>query len=109
MELTLRTREAGERTVVEVTGEIDMYTASDLRERLLTLLSEGVTELGIDVNGVEFCDSAGLGVFIGVLRRLREVGGSLVIVCNRPQMLKIFQLTGLEKVLDIRATLPADD
>lgn len=108
MELTLHTRKAGARTIVEVSGEIDMYTASDLRDKLLALLAEGVTELGIDVNGVEFCDSTGLGVFIGVLRRLREVGGSLIIVCARPQMLKIFQLTGLEKVLDIRATLPTD-
>jgi anti-sigma B factor antagonist len=108
MELSLRTRMAGVRTVVEVGGEIDMYTASKLREKLLALLADGVTKLAIDVNAVEFCDSTGLGVFIGVLRRLREVGGTLVIVCARPQMLKIFQLTGLEKVLDIHPSLPTD-
>lgn len=108
MELTLRTTTAGVRTVVHVNGEIDMYTASSLREKLLTLFADGVTALVIDVNSVEFCDSTGLGVFIGMQRRLREVGGDLMIVCDRPQMLKIFQLTGLEKVLDIRPALPQD-
>ncbi|HZE42034.1 MAG TPA: STAS domain-containing protein [Stackebrandtia sp.] len=108
MELTIHTRTAGTRTVVDVGGEIDMYTATSLRERILQLLREGVTALAIDVNQVEFCDSTGLGVFIGASRRLREMNGSLIIVCARPQMLKIFQLTGLDKVLDIRDSLPTD-
>ncbi|MGH8794992.1 MAG: STAS domain-containing protein [Stackebrandtia sp.] len=108
MELTLDTRTAGRRTVVEVRGEIDMYTSSQLRAALLKLLNQGAVDIAIDVDRVEFCDSTGLGVFIGMLRRLREVGGSLLIVCARPQMLKIFQLTGLDKVLDIRPALPTD-
>ena len=109
MELSVHTTTAGPRTVVHVAGEIDMYTASELRQELLHRLSEGVTSLAIDVNGVDFCDSTGLGVFIGVQRRLRAVNGELLIVCNRPQMLKIFQLTGLEKVFDIQPSLPSDD
>lgn len=108
MELTLQTRTAGKRTVVEVSGEIDMYTSSQLRTALLQLLDDGVVDIAVDVEGVDFCDSTGLGVFIGMLRRLREVDGSLVIVCDRPQMLKIFQLTGLDRVLDIRPSLAAD-
>ncbi|GAA4909963.1 STAS domain-containing protein [Stackebrandtia albiflava] len=108
MDLILSTATAGELTVVSVTGEIDMYTAPQLRGYLTELLAEGVTRLAIDVNGVDFCDSTGLGVFIGTLRRLREVGGSLIIVCAREQMLKIFQLTGLQKVFDIRPQLPTD-
>lgn len=109
MELTIRTRTDGDFTVVAVGGEIDMFTATELREALHAQLAKNVTKLAIDVNGVEFCDSTGLGVIIGVLRRLRESGGRLVVVCARPQMLKIFQLTGLDTVLDIRAELPAED
>ncbi|MGH8878762.1 MAG: STAS domain-containing protein [Stackebrandtia sp.] len=108
MELTISTRTDGPFTVVQVGGEIDMFTATELREALHDRLAENVTNLAIDVNGVEFCDSTGLGVIIGVLRRLRESGGRLVIMCARPQMLKIFQLTGLDTVLDIRDELPAD-
>lgn len=109
MDLELSTTTTGARTVVTVRGEIDMYTAPQLREYLTELLGDGVTDLAIDVNGVDFCDSTGLGVFIGTLRRLREVGGSMVIVCAREQMLKIFQLTGLHKVFDIKPQLPEDD
>lgn len=108
MDLELSTTTAGARTVVTVSGEIDMYTAPQLREYLTEILGNGVTDLAVDVNGVDFCDSTGLGVFIGTLRRLREVGGSLVIVCAREQMLKIFQLTGLHKVFDIEPQLPTD-
>ncbi|MFD0557156.1 anti-sigma B factor antagonist [Stackebrandtia endophytica] len=109
MDLELSTKTDGGRTVVSVSGEIDMYTAPTLREYLTALLSDGVKDLAIDVNGVDFCDSTGLGVFIGTLRRLREVDGSLVIVCAREQMLKIFQLTGLHKVFDIQPQLPSED
>ncbi|HIW63758.1 MAG TPA: STAS domain-containing protein [Candidatus Stackebrandtia excrementipullorum] len=108
MDLELSTTTAGARTVVTVSGEIDMYTAPQLRQYLTDLLGNGVADLAIDVNGVDFCDSTGLGVFIGALRRLRETGGSLVIVCAREQMLKIFQLTGLHKVFDIEPRLPSD-
>ena len=108
MELTISTRTDGAFTVVQVGGEIDMFTATELRETLHARLAENVTSLAIDVNDVEFCDSTGLGVIIGVLRRLRESGGRLIIMCAQPQMLKIFQLTGLDTVLDIRTELPAD-
>lgn len=108
MELTFRTRVDDACAVVNVSGEIDMYTASELREQLSRLLASGVTDLTIDVGGVDFCDSTGLGVFIGVLRRLREVDGSLRIVSVRHQMMKIFQLTGLHKIFDISPAETSD-
>lgn len=61
MDLELSTKTDGGRTVVSVSGEIDMYTAPTLREYLTALLSDGVKDLAIDVNGVDFCDSTGLG------------------------------------------------
>ncbi|CAM3347521.1 STAS domain-containing protein [Stackebrandtia soli] len=108
MELTFRTQVVDSCATVHVTGEIDMYTASELREQLSALLSSGVTELTVDVGGVDFCDSTGLGVFIGILRRLREVNGSMKIIAVRHQLMKIFQLTGLHKVFDITPAEPSD-
>lgn len=104
MELALSTHADGDHAVVAARGEIDLYSAPGLRERLRALVTEGVRHLTVDMNGVEFCDSTGLGVLVGTLKRLREVDGTLVIVCNQERILKIFRLTGLDQIFDIRDT-----
>jgi anti-sigma B factor antagonist len=53
------------------------------------------------MEGVEFLDSTGLGVLVGALKRARAGGGSVGLACNQPKILKIFNVTGLEKVFTI--------
>lgn len=101
MELSLSTTSQGQYEVLEVVGEIDVYTAPRLRERLIELVNEGHHHLVIDIEKVEFLDSTGLGVLVGGLKRVRANGGSLAIVCTQDRLLKIFRITGLEKVFGI--------
>lgn len=101
--LTSRTIEAFE--VIEVGGEIDVYTAPRLREAIVTAIEAGHTRLIIDVRKVDFLDSTGLGVLVGALKRVRSDGGSLDIVCTQERILKIFQITGLDKVFGLHASL----
>lgn len=101
MDLSLTTRSAGQYEVIEVTGEIDVYTAPRLRERLIDLVNQGHHWLVVDMEKVEFLDSTGLGVLVGGLKRVRANGGSLVVVCTQERLLKIFRITGLEKVFRI--------
>ncbi|MHB1614318.1 MAG: STAS domain-containing protein [Actinomycetes bacterium] len=105
MELTLSTRDVGEHTVVEVGGEIDVYTAPKLREELIDLVAAGRYHVVVDMQGVEFLDSTGLGVLVGGLKRLRAHDGSLALVCTRERTLKVFQITGLTKVFPIHSTV----
>ena len=105
MDLSLATRTLGDRTVVAVTGEIDVYTAPKLREQIVTLVDEGQYHLVIDMSGVEFLDSTGLGVLVGGLKRVRAHDGSLALVCDEERILKIFRITGLTKVFPIFATV----
>lgn len=101
MDLSLSTYARDAHMVVEVAGEIDVYTAPRLREQLVELSAEGHHHLVIDLEGVEFLDSTGLGVLVGGLKRVRAHEGSLQIVCTRDRLLKIFRITGLNKVFPI--------
>jgi anti-sigma B factor antagonist len=101
VDLSLTTRTEGDRTVVSVGGEIDVYTAPKLREQLVDLVNAGQYHLVVDMEDVEFLDSTGLGVLVGGLKRVRAHEGSLRLVCTQERILKIFRITGLTKVFPI--------
>ncbi|WP_067438583.1 STAS domain-containing protein [Nocardioides jensenii] len=107
MDLTLVTREVDGATIVAVEGEIDVYTAPKLRDKITELVGEGTYHLIIDMEGVEFLDSTGLGVLVGGLKKVRAHDGSLQLVCNQDRLLKIFRITGLAKVFAIHASAEA--
>jgi len=89
------------RAVLRVAGEVDVYTAPQIRERVQDLAAKGTVHLIADLGQVEFIDSSGLGALIGGLRRVREDDGSLVLVIPARRILRVFQLTGLTKAFVI--------
>jgi anti-sigma B factor antagonist len=89
------------RTVIAVSGEIDVYTAPRLRETLVSLVDAGNYRLIVDMEGVEFLDSTGLGVLVGGLKRVRAFDGGIDLVCTQGRILRIFRITGLSKVFNI--------
>jgi anti-sigma B factor antagonist len=104
-DLSVSVRAEGDRTVVAVSGEIDVYTAPKLREHLIDLVSSGQYKLIVDLEAVDFLDSTGLGVLVGGLKRVRTHDGSLDLVCSQDRILKIFRITGLTKVFAIHASI----
>jgi anti-sigma B factor antagonist len=105
VELSLAMRSYADHTVLEIRGEIDVYTAPRLREHLLELAGSGVSRLIVDLSRVEFLDSTGLGVLVGANRRLQASGGMLTLVCPHEKLLKIFRITGLDSVFRIHQTV----
>ena len=101
MELSMALRTVRGYSVLEVAGEIDVYTAPQLRERLIALVESGSRQVVVDLGRVEFLDSTGLGVLVGALKRLRVVGGELLLVCAQERLLKIFRITGLDRVFQL--------
>jgi anti-sigma B factor antagonist len=91
--------------VVDVEGEIDVYTAPRLRELLIDLVNKNNYQLVVNMEKVEFLDSTGLGVLVGGLKRVRAHDGSLDLVCTQERILKIFRITGLTKVFGIHDTV----
>jgi anti-sigma B factor antagonist len=106
MELTLNVHsEPPGFTVIEVGGEIDVYTAPKLRERLVGLVESGSYQLIVDMESVEFLDSTGLGVLVGGLKRVRAHEGWIDLVCTQSRILRIFRITGLNRVFSIHDTV----
>ena len=105
MNLDLDTKSVGDHTVVLVGGEIDVYTAPQLREKLVDLVGEQKYHLIVDMENVDFLDSTGLGVLVGGLKRVRAHDGSLQLVCTQERILKIFRITGLTKVFPIHSSV----
>ena len=91
--------------VVNVEGEIDIYTAPRLRELLIDLAGKNSYQLIVNLEKVGFLDSTGLGVLADGLKRVRPHDGSLDLVCTQERILKIFKITGLTKVFGIYQTV----
>ena len=90
------------RLVVAVTGELDDYTSPALRDRVRKEL-EGRTgvDLTLDLSNMTFVDSTGLGVLVGIRRRVRETGGTLVLSGLTPATTKVLEITGLSRVFEL--------
>lgn len=105
MDLGMEVSEKDGFVVLSVKGEVDVATAPPLRQRLIALVDDGWKRIVVDLEGVDFLDSTGLGVLVSVLKRLRTNEGDLLLVCTRRQVLKVLEITGLTSVFSIFETL----
>jgi anti-sigma B factor antagonist len=94
-------------TVLTVEGEVDVYTAPLLRQRLVELADSGVSRIIVNLEPVEFLDSTGLGVLVAALNRMRRQDGDVELVCSQSRILRVFEITGLTKVFTIHQSLDA--
>ena len=104
MDLSLATQEVDGTTVVTVGGEIDVYTAPKLRDKITELVAAGAYRLVVDLEAVEFLDSTGLGVLVGGLKKVRAHDGSLRLVCTQDRPTKTLRLNGLAKAFEIHGS-----
>jgi anti-sigma B factor antagonist len=81
--------------VLAIHGELDLATAPTLKWRLLDVLEAGYRQLVLDLSGVGFMDSTAIGVLVGIKRNL-AAGQRLAIAGLQPDVLKIFEITGLD-------------
>ncbi|MBW6469267.1 MAG: STAS domain-containing protein [Coriobacteriia bacterium] len=101
MELEITSVQAEGVCTMSLDGEVDVYTAPRLKETLIDQIESGCSHIIVDLEGVGFIDSSGLGVLVGGLRRAKERDGAIRLVCTRENILKIFRITGLDKVFAI--------
>lgn len=91
--------------VLRPEGDLDVYTVGSLRDALGTIVETQAPHVVVDLDGVPFMDSSGLGALMGGVRRLREAGGDLAISCTREQHLKLFTITGFGEGVSIAPTV----
>src|SRR5438552_18904390 len=94
-------RDDGGTPTVVVEGEVDVATAPALRDELYRLIEQGSREVVVDLSGMDFIDSTGLGVFVGALKRPREGGGRIELRGLTPSALEVFVTTGLRAAFTI--------
>ena len=91
--------------IVRLTGELDHHTADSLRTAIEKELDRDIaTSVLLNLQGLTFMDSSGLGVILGRYRRLSQMGGSMAACCLNQQVARIFELSGLTRILGIYPT-----
>ena len=105
MDFSIDTEQVGDaRHVIALAGEVDLYTAPELKTQMLEVIANGAMDVIVDFTDTTFIDSTTLGVLVGGVKRLREKGGRLSIVCSDRNITKIFEITGLDRVFTIYPT-----
>lgn len=104
MNLEINVIDEGQKLIIKLAGEIDIYTAPKLKEALVPHTREENNVLIVDLTEVNYMDSTGLGVFISVLKSTRENGSSFQIVNLQERVLRLFTITGLDEIMDINST-----
>jgi anti-sigma B factor antagonist len=106
VDLTLDRRTYGSWAVVEVKGELDLYTAPSFRESVLEAGDAEAPKVIVDFRGLGFIDSSGLGAIVACLKHIREHGGELALVAPEGSGLRrLMDLTGLDRVLTVYPTM----
>lgn len=97
MELDVQTK--GRAVIARLHGELDLVSALELKQRLEPLLVPGVLTLVLNVEGLTFMDSSGLGVILGRYRQMRELGGDLVLAGAGPMVRNILEISGITRIV----------
>lgn len=104
MSLSIEKRYLAEKNMwdIKVSGEVDIYTSDKMKETLHDMIAERKSEIQIDCTDLTYIDSSGLGVLIGILKKLKEDDKNLVIFNARSNILKLLNITGLDKIFVVR-------
>ncbi|MEZ5168123.1 MAG: STAS domain-containing protein [Acidimicrobiales bacterium] len=98
VQIVTHAHQAGTWSVVTVSGELDVVGGPDLRQEVMAAVRDGRRRLILDLTGVDFVDSFGLGVVIGALKRVRLLDGDLRLVVGEPRVRRVFEVCDLDRV-----------
>jgi anti-sigma B factor antagonist len=105
VELSVSRQSVGGYPVVAVSGEVDVYSAPTLKQSITDLLASGASTVVVDLSGVAFLDSTGLGALVEARSATSDAGGALPLVCSHERIIKLFTITGLDEVFAIHPTV----
>lgn len=109
MNLQIDVTEGTEKSVVNLMGEIDAYTAPNLKESLLPLTKVSGRNIEVNLKDVNYMDSTGLGVFISALKSTKENNSKMKLVDLQDRVARLFKITGLDEVIDIHIAIRGEN
>jgi anti-sigma B factor antagonist len=104
MDCLIRSTIRGDVVVVDVSGEVDVDGAADLRQALVHAVTSGFVDLEVDLQGVTFIDCTALGVLVAAVRAVREHQGRLQLVVSDRAVLRLLRISSLHRVMSVRDT-----
>jgi stage II sporulation protein AA (anti-sigma F factor antagonist) len=100
--MEIRCEQCNGSTVAFIRGEIDHHNARCAREGLDAIIErDRPVRFGLDLSGVSFCDSSGLGLVMGRMRKCQSVGSSMYVCNPSTEAEKILEIAGIDKILRI--------
>ncbi len=103
--MEIRSEKHADGTVAFIHGEIDHHNAKKARERLDGIIeADAPVCFGLDLSGVTFCDSSGLGLVMGRMRKCQTMGCNMVIKNPSDAARKILEIAGMDKILKIEGS-----
>ena len=104
--MEIQVEEHGEVRGLACLGRMDAQVSGLLKDRIQELLDKGTTQLVVDMEGLEFLDSSGLGALVSCLRRIKEKKGEMKLAGLRPDVHAIFEITRVSRLFHICETVP---
>jgi anti-sigma B factor antagonist len=101
MPLTLSHRQTDGDAVIALDGELDLASAPDLAQLAEELVRNGAGNIIVDAQRLSFCDSSGLRILVSIANDLRPTGGRVAILNPQPIVLRVLELTGLDRTVMI--------
>ena len=102
----IKTMTLGDRDLlISVSGELDLHTVGDLENALDEAIAEENEHIVVDLSDVSFVDSIALSVLAKSSRRLREIGGSLGVTTTNPEIVRPFEITGLDRLIPLERSV----
>lgn len=87
---------SGDGATLRLHGELDVASAPTLRDCVVTLISEGRTNIVFDCSALDFVDSTGLGVFIGTRARALAANGTVALEGVKPALQRLLTVSGID-------------
>jgi anti-sigma B factor antagonist len=104
MALTIEETRSGEETMIDVRGEVDLYTSPQLRTAILKAVPKAGNGVAVDLSGVGYIDSSGVATLVEGLRSAKKHGKTFTLVAPSSSVMQVLELTRLDQVFEIRST-----
>lgn len=105
MNLKIDIVDAEDKSIVHLAGELDVYTAPQLKEALLPLTKKQGNFVEVNLADIGYMDSTGLGVFISALKNTKEYNSHMKLVNPQARVSRLFKITGLHEIMDLQETI----
>lgn len=105
VQIVVHAHTEGDWTVLTVAGELDVVGAPELRQSVMEAVKQGQRRLVLDLSGVDFIDSFGIGVLVGALKRVRLLDGDLMLIVSEARVRRVLEVCDLDRVFTLHGSL----